>query len=59
MEAWNIYLSIVIDYTPARAAELVAYQCIITSASIQYPIAAWLNYDVQFRTLAASDPALR
>ena len=58
MEAWNIYLSIVIDYTPARAAELVAYQHIITSASIQYPTAAWLNYDVQFCTLAASDPAL-
>ena len=59
MEAWNIYLSIVIDHTPARAAEFVAYQRIITSASIQYPTAAWLNYDVQFRTLAASDPTLR
>ena len=58
MEAWNICMSIVIDHTPARAAEFVAYQRIITSASIQYPIAAWLNYDVQFRTLAASDPAL-
>ena len=59
MEAWNIYLSIVIDHTPARAAEFVAYQRIITSASIQYLTAAWLNYDVQFRTLAASDPTLR
>ena len=58
MEAWNIYLSIVIDHTPARAAEFVAYQHIITSASIQYPTAAWLNYDVQFRTLAASDTTL-
>ena len=58
MEAWNIYLSIVIDHTPARAAEFIVYQCIITSASIQYPTAAWLNYDVQFRTLAASEPAL-
>ena len=58
MEAWNIYLSIVIHHTPARAAEFAAYQCIITSASIQYATAARLNYDVQFRTLAASDPAL-
>ena len=36
MEVWYIYLSIVVDHTPARAAEFVAYQCIITSASIQY-----------------------
>ena len=37
----------------------VAYQRIITSASMQYPLTAWLNYDIQFRTLAASDPSLR
>ena len=43
-------------HAPARAAELIAYQCISTSASIQYPTAAWLSYDVQFCTLAASDP---
>ena len=59
MEAWNIYLSIVIEHTPARATEFVAYQCIITSASIQYPTAAWLNYDTQFCTLAALNPSLR
>jgi len=35
MEAWNIYLSIVIDHMPARAAKFVAYQCIFTSANIQ------------------------
>ena len=59
MEAWNTYLAIVIDHAPAHAPQLVAYQRIITSASIQYPLAAWLNYDVRFRTLAASDPLLR
>ena len=59
MEAWNIYLAILIDHSPARAPQLVAYQRIITSASAQYPLAAWLNYDTQFRTLAASDPTLR
>ena len=59
MEAWNIYLAILIDHSPARAPQLVAYQRIITSASINYPLATWLNYDVQFRTLAASDPSLR
>ena len=59
MEAWNIYLAVCIDYMPSRASSLVAYQCIITSASIQYLLESWLNYDVQFRTLAASDPSLR
>ena len=39
--------------------QLVVYQRIITSASAQYPLAAWLNYDIQFRTLASSDPSLR
>ena len=37
----------------------MAYQRIITSSSTQYPLAAWLNYDIQFRTLAASDTSLR
>ena len=55
MEAWNIYLAIIINHSPACAPQLVAYQRIITSASIHYPLSAWLNYDVQFRTLAASD----
>ena len=59
MEAWNIYLAILINRSPARAPQLVAYQRIITSASTQYPLAAWLNYDIQFRTLAASDTSLR
>ena len=49
----------VIDHMPARAAKFIAYQCIITSASIQYPTAAWLTYNTQFRTLVASDPTLR
>ena len=59
MEAWNTYLAILIDHAPARAPQLVAYQRIITSASNHYPLAAWLNYDIRFRTLAASDPSLR
>ena len=59
MEAWNIYLAILIDHAPARAPQLVAYQRIITSVSNQYPLVAWLNYDVPFCTLAASDPSLR
>ena len=59
MEAWNTYLAILIDHAPARTPQLVAYQKIITSASNHYPLAAWLNYDIRFCTLAASDPSLR
>ena len=59
MEVWNTYLAILIDHAPAHAPQLVSYQRIITSAKNQYPLAAWLNYDVRFRTLAASDHSLR
>ena len=46
METWNIYLAILIDHSPACAPQLVAHQRIITSASAQYPLTAWLNYDI-------------
>ena len=59
MEAWNTHLAILIDHAPACAPQLVAYQRIITSASNHYPLVAWLNYDICFRTLAASDPSQR
>ena len=59
MQAWNIYLAVCVDHMPSRASSLVAYQRIITSASVQYPLESWLTYDVQFRMLAASDPSLR
>jgi len=48
MEAWNVYLAVIIEHMPSRAPSLVAYQRIITSASVQYPLESWLNYDVQF-----------
>ena len=59
MEAWNVYLAVTIDHMPSRAPSLIAYQRIITSASVQYPLESWLTYDIQFRTLAASNPSLR
>ena len=34
------------SYLPTRATNFVMYQCIITSARIQYPTAAWLSYNV-------------
>ena len=59
MEHIRWYLSIRIDHVPARAAELVAYQCITTSASTRYPPTACLNYDIQFHMLTTSDPNSR
>ena len=44
---------------PARALELVGYQRIVTSADHSLPLKAWLQYDAQFHTLAASNPLLR
>ena len=40
-------------HMPTRAANFVMYQCIVTSARILHPTAAWLSYNVII--LAASD----
>ena len=48
-----------VDHNPAKASQLIAYQAIITSASRQYPLHAWLNYDTQFRITTPSDHTLR
>ena len=37
------FLAIMVDHNPAKASQLIAYQTIITSASRQYPLNAWLN----------------
>ena len=55
MKAWNIYLTICTDHMPSLAPSLVAYQYIITLTNNLYPLESWLNYDVQFQTLAASN----
>ena len=59
MEAWNVYLAIRVDFAPSSVPSLIAYQRIIASASVSYPLQSWLNYDVQFCMLAASNPSLR
>jgi len=58
MEAWNIFMAITVAHKPSKALELIAYQAIITLASMQFPLTAWLNYDIQFRITAASDPTI-
>ena len=59
MEAWNVYLALQVDFVPSCAPSLIAYRCIITSASVLYPLQSWLNYDVQCQMLAVSNPSLR
>ena len=59
LDAWNIYIAIIVAHNTSRASELLGYQRLIHSASKHFSTPAWLNYDVQFRTLAASNPQLR
>ena len=59
MEAWNVYLAVHMSINPSCATHLIAYQRIKTLANSQYPLYAWLSYDMRFRTKAANDPSLR
>ena len=59
LDACNIYIAIVVAYNPSQAAELLGYERLIHSASKHFSTLAWLNYDMQFRTLAASNPQLQ
>ena len=58
MQAWNTYLTVLLLLNPTRALELVGYQSIITFASHTFLLKAWLRYDGQFCTMAASNPYL-
>ena len=59
MEAWNIYIAVIVAQDPARAALLLAYQRIICNATLHFPPAHWLKYDARFRACAAEDKSLR
>ena len=59
MQAWNLYLSVLLGHNPSRAVELSGYQRLICSANTLLPVRSWLQYDSKFRTLAAADPLLR
>ena len=59
LDAWNVYIATIVAHNPSRASELLGYQRLIHSASKHFSTAAWLKYDVQFRTLAACNPQLR
>ena len=55
MEAWNIYLSVLLNNNPGRALELVGYQRLICLANKLLPINAWLQYDYKLCTIAAAN----
>ena len=59
MEAWNIYIQVLVSHFPSRASSLLAYQSIICGASIHFPPRCWLRYDQRFRASAAADKTLR
>ena len=59
MQAWNLYLSVLLAHNPSCAVELFGYQRLICSANTLFPVHSWLQYDSKFCTLAAADPLLR
>eukprot|EP00117_Sycon_ciliatum_P003466 scpid30843/ scgid0373/ len=54
LEAWTIYMGIVVLARPDRAHELVCYQHILCTANQQFTTSAVLNYDRAFRQHTAS-----
>ena len=59
MEAWNVYIRVVVKHSLARALPLLAYQRIISDASARFLPRCWLRYDQRFRASAAADKSLR
>ena len=58
LDAWNIYIAIIVTHNSARASKPLGYQCLIHSASKHFTTSAWLEWDVQFCMLAASNPKI-
>ena len=59
LEAWNVFLAVVVEAAPHRIQELLGYQSIITEANKRFVPAGWLEYDQQFRAIAANHPTTR
>lgn len=58
LTAFGIYASIVVAKFPHKASQLFAYQRIIREATQKFKGLAWYAYDIDFRKLAAKNPAL-
>ena len=59
MEAWNLYVQVLVAAFPTRAPALLAYQSIFCSASSRLSARMWLRYDQRFRASAAADSTIR
>ena len=59
MQAWNLYLSVILSNNPAKVLEMIPYQRLICSATTLLPLKSWLQYNAKFCTLAAANPLLR
>ena len=55
LDAYTIYMLVIVAAYPRRALELLKYQQIISRAESKFKGLAWLAYDEQFRRYAASD----
>ena len=58
MQAWNIYLAVLLAHNPSCAVKLFGYQRLTCSANTLLPVHSWLQYDSTFHTLAAANPLL-
>ena len=59
MQAWNLYLLVILSHNPAKVLEMIPYQRLICSATTLLPLKSWLQYYAKFCTLAAANPLLR
>ena len=58
MQAWNLYLAVLLAHYSSCAVEFFGYQRLICSANTLLMVRSWLQYDSKFCTLAAADPLL-
>ena len=54
---FNTYMAVLTRRQPERIRDLLAYSSIIIKASEEYDDAPWLQYDMRFRRLAATEPS--
>ena len=56
LEAIILYPRVLVDASPDRAGQLLAYQARILEANNNYDTDAWLAYDLRFRHALAAQP---
>ena len=45
MQAWSLYLLVILSHSPAKVLEIIPYQRLICSATMLLPFQSWLQYD--------------